>query len=202
MKIATFGSGHIGGTLGKSWARKGHSVMFCSRNPQSEKMIRLVQDAGTKAKAGSVTDGLAFAEVILLALPPADIEDVLKEVGDLRGKILINATNRRDGKSANDEVVRLAKNARVIRAFNSLAWEVLQNPQYGTANATMFILGDDDLAKQIVAGLARDAGLDPVDAGLLANCTLIESALGSLWTILGPQFGRDHCLRVLRRAES
>jgi 8-hydroxy-5-deazaflavin:NADPH oxidoreductase len=199
MKIGIIGSGHIGGTLGKLWAAKGHHVMFSSRSPQSDKMQMLYQEAGANAQIGTVQEAIEFGEVILLAVPPTAVEEVLEEAVDLHQKILINSTNRQDGKSAGMEVIRLAKNARVVRAFNSLAWEVLSNPQYGSINASMFLVGDDSAAKKVVAELCRDIGLDPVDAGNSENIPLLEESLGTLWRILAPKFGREYSLRILRR---
>ncbi|GMX60623.1 NADPH-dependent F420 reductase [Paenibacillus elgii] len=199
MKIASIGSGNMGGTLGKRWAVHGHQVMFGSRDPQSDKMRTLLQEAGTNAQAGTVQEAAAFGEVILLAVLPSDVERVLEEAGDLRNKILINCTNRFDGKSADMEVQRLAQNARIVRAYHTLPWEVLANPLYGTSNATAFLSGDDAEAKEIIARLSRDIGLDPVDVGGSASMEKIEAAMGTLWSILSPQFGRDYGLRILRR---
>jgi predicted dinucleotide-binding enzyme len=199
MKIASIGSGNMGGTLGRRWAAHGHQVMFGSREPQSDKIRTLLQAAGMNAQAGTVREAIAFGEVILLAVLPTDVERVLEEAGDLNNKILINCTNRYDGKSADMEVLRLAKNARIVRTFNTLPWEVLANPQYGSSNATSFMSGDDSEAKEVVAHLSRDIGLDPVDVGGSANMEKIEAAMGTLWGILSPKFGRDYSLRVLRR---
>ena len=199
MKIAIIGSGHIGGTLGKKWAAHGHEVMFGSRDPHSEKIRGLLEAAGTNAAAGFVQEAIDFGEVITLAVPGSEIELVLDSAGDLHNKILINTAVLFDGRSASEEVLRCAKNARVVRAFHSVTWEVIANPQYGRANATMFINGDDPAARETVASLCKDIGFDPVDVGNTANMTTIERAIGSLWGILSPQFGRDYALRVLRR---
>lgn len=199
MKIASIGSGNMGGTLGKMWAKHGHQVMFGSRDPHSDKIRALLQEAGTNAQAGTVREAVSFGEVILLAVPHDDVERVLEEAGDLHNKILINCTNRFDGKSADLEVLRLAKNARVVRAYHALPWEALANPQYGPANATSFLSGDDAEAKEVVTGLCCDIGLDPVDVGGSANMEKIDAAIGMLWNTLFPQFGRDFSLRVLRR---
>ncbi|MEQ7049765.1 NAD(P)-binding domain-containing protein [Paenibacillaceae sp. P-4] len=115
MKIASIGSGNMGGTLGKRWAAIGHSVMFGSRDPNSEKVKLLLQVAGANAKAGTIKEAVAFGEVILLAVLPGDVERVLTEAGDLDGKILINCTNRYDGASADMEVRRFTRNARSSR---------------------------------------------------------------------------------------
>lgn len=199
MKIASIGSGNMGGTLGRLWAAHGHQVMFGSRDPQSDKIRTLLQTAGMNAQAGTVQEAIAFGEVILLAVLPTEVERVLGEAGDLNNKILINCTNRLDGKSADMEVLRLAKNARVVRTFNTLPWEVLANPQYGPINATAFLSGDDSEAKGVVIQLSQDIGLDPVDVGGSTNMEKIETAMGTLWSILSPKFGRDYSLRILRR---
>ncbi|MGE5703222.1 MAG: NADPH-dependent F420 reductase [Clostridia bacterium] len=199
MKIASIGSGNIGGTLGKKWAACGHQVMFGSIDPQGEPMRSLIETAGPNAMAGSVREAIAFGEVILLAIPGTEVDNVLELAGDLHHKILINCTNRYDGKSADSEVLRLAQNARVVRAFHTLPFEVLANPYYGALTPTLFMSGADSDAKEVVAQLARDIGLDPVDAGDSANMEKIEAMNVTLWGILSPQFGRDYSLRVLRR---
>lgn len=199
MKIGILGAGNIGGTLGKLWAEKGHQVMLSSRHPRGDKMRALLSAAGENAHAGSVREAIDFGEVILLAVPDTEIEHVLTEAGDLQQKILINSANLRDGRSAGIEVLGLAKNARVVRAFNTIAWEVIANPQYGPTNATLFINGDDPEAKAVVARLSQEIGFDPVDAGDSAHIPDVEKALGILWRILMPQFGRECTLRVLRR---
>jgi len=96
-------------------------------------------------------------------------------------------------------VRRLAKNARVVRAFHTLPWEVLAAPQFGPSNATAFLSGDDSAAKSVVSSLTSDIGLDPVDVGDSANMEKIETAMGTLWSIFSPILGRDYSLRVLRR---
>lgn len=202
MKIAVIGSGHMGGTLGKRWAGEGYPVMFGSRDPHSDKIRSLLQAAGARAQAGTVAEAIAFGEIVLLAVIPTEVERVLREAGDLENKILINCTNRFDGKSADLEVLRLARNARVVRAFHTLPWEVIENPRFGPTNATAFLSGDHPEAKEIVARLCRDIGLDPVDAGLSDNMEKVEASIGTLWQVLAPSFGREFSLRVLRRGEA
>ena len=42
MKIGIIGSGNIGATLGKHWAKAGHTVLFSSRNP--DQLNNIVRD--------------------------------------------------------------------------------------------------------------------------------------------------------------
>ncbi|MGZ3898973.1 MAG: NADPH-dependent F420 reductase [Bacteroidia bacterium] len=199
MKIGIIGSGHIGGTLGKLWAACGHEIMFSSRNPKSSVMSELLKEAGGNAQSGSVQEAVRFSDVLLLALPPEAVDHFLEEAGDLNNKVLINATNRRDGKSGGTEVIRLAKNARVVRAFNLIPWEILSKPKYQETNASIFISGDDSEAKEVVYKLCKDINFDPVDAGKSENIVPLETAMGLLWKVFAPNFGRDFSFRILRR---
>ncbi|MCW3084127.1 MAG: oxidoreductase [Bacteroidetes bacterium] len=199
MKIGIIGSGRMGGTLGKLWAACGHEIMFSSRNPQSSAIQELLKAAGKNAQSGLVKEAVQFSDVLLLALPPEAVDPFLEEIGDLNNKILINATNRRDGKSAGTEVIRLAKNGRVIRAFNLVPWEILSKPKYQETNASIFIIGDDSEAKEVVSKLCKDINFDPVDAGKSENIVPLETAMGLLWKVFSPNFGRDYSFRILRR---
>jgi len=68
--LATIGSGREGGALGTVFAKAGYPVMFSSRNPETLK--DLVASAGPNAKAGTVAEAVAFADVVLIVgvLPP------------------------------------------------------------------------------------------------------------------------------------
>src|ERR1700732_2605171 len=66
MKIAVVGAGNVGGTLGKGWAKKGHDVTFGVRNTSDPKLKELLAATGGKARAGSVKDAAADAEVVAL----------------------------------------------------------------------------------------------------------------------------------------
>ena len=67
MKIAIIGAGNVGGALGKGWADKGHSISFGVPEPQSEKMQALLKSIGANARAGSVQDAAANAEIVVFA---------------------------------------------------------------------------------------------------------------------------------------
>src|SRR5256885_10061960 len=72
LKIGTIGAGREGGSLGTLFAKAGHPVMFSSRHP--EQLKELVDSAGPNAKAGTVKEAVAFADVVLPALPHGPVE--------------------------------------------------------------------------------------------------------------------------------
>lgn len=202
MKIGVIGAGNIGGTIGKLWASKGHQVMFGVRDTQSPKVKALLDASGSSAQAGSVAEAAAFGEVILLALHWPAVTEVLQQIGDLTGKILIDATNRMEASasSAAEDIARQAAGAKVVKAFNTLGSGSLTNLKFGAQNADAFICGDDADAKAVVSDLAQIIGFDVVDAGPLSAAPLIES-LAKFWVQLAytQGMGPDVTFKVITR---
>src|SRR3974377_676470 len=61
-RIGVIGSGHIGGTIGGLWVKAGHPVFFASRHPEGLK--EMVASLGPLAHNGSVSDAIAFGDVV------------------------------------------------------------------------------------------------------------------------------------------
>jgi NADPH-dependent F420 reductase len=190
MKIAILGAGKVGGNLGKQWAAAGHTIVFGSRDPNSEKVKTLLGDIGPQASATSEADAVRDAEVVLLAVPYGAAQEVLANVGDLGGRVLIDATNAlaqggpaaplSPASSAGLNVAGWAKNARVVKAFNTIGSAVMLTPQIDGRQVTVLYAGDDMAAKAVVRKLIQDIGFDAVDTGPLSNAYLLE-AMCILW---------------------
>src|ERR1017187_9946360 len=93
MKIGIVGSGNVGGTLGTRWAQAGHQVIFGSRDPASEAIRKLVAGAGGSARAATQKEAAAASDVVLLSTPWTVAREAVEGLGDLSGKILIDAVN-------------------------------------------------------------------------------------------------------------
>src|SRR5438045_1538552 len=91
MKIAIIGSGHIGGGLGRAWAKKRHEVVFGARDAKEADLAALCKEIG--ASAAEIGPACAGADVVVFAMPFGAIDDVLKAAGDLAGKTVIDCTN-------------------------------------------------------------------------------------------------------------
>lgn len=177
-KIGVIGSGRIGGTIGGLWVKAGHPVMFSSRHPQELKS--LTDSLGPLAQAGTVAQAVAFADVLLLAVPYGALPEVAQQ-NNWQGKIVLDATNAvspRDGAiveevKANGIGVTTAKylrGARVVRVFNftsagDFARESHRRPPW----MAVPLAGNDADALSVAAGLVRDAGFDPVVVGGLSS---------------------------------
>ena len=169
-RIALIGAGQVGGTLGTLWAKAGYPVMFSSRHP--EELTDLVAEAGPNARAGSVEQAIAFADVVVLAVPYGAEPALAKQYGAaLRGKILIDADNAypgRDGevaRAAQAEGVaryssRLFAGTRFVRAFNSVNASSLRGG--GGDRVQVLYSTRDAQAAQVAEELIRATGSVPL----------------------------------------
>ena len=88
----------------------------------------------------------------------------------------------------------------MVKIFNTVGWESMENPRYGNEVATMFYAGDDIEAKQIAAQLAREIGFEPVDVGTLSASKFLETLAGVWGQLAYSQgMGRNIAWRLLRR---
>jgi NADPH-dependent F420 reductase len=214
MKIAVIGAGNVGGTLGKRWAQAGHEVAFGARDPADARVAALVRESGPGAQAASVPEAARGADVVALAVPWENAQEALAAAGELRGRILIDATNPvvltpeglRRGlvightTSGAEEVARWAEGARVVKAFNTTGWPNMADPLYGSQGLSMPLCGDDAEAKKVVADLARQLGFEPVDVGPLRSARYLEP-LAMLWIDLAvlQGFGTNFGFQVVKR---
>ena len=210
MKIGIIGSGNVGGALGKAWSRLGHEVFFGFRNSEHAQAKALLGEAAATARAGSVQEAVKASNVVVLATPWEAVQEALTSAGDLSGKIVIDATNPLlpaltglsvgTTTSAGEKVAEWAKGAHVVKAFNTVGFNIMADSSFPEGQAVMFYCGDDAEAKKIVARLAGELGFEALDAGPIAQCRLLEP-FGMLWISLAMKhgYGRGIGFKFMRR---
>ncbi len=179
MRVGILGSGLMGGKLGTLFARAGHEVVF-SYARSKEKLNELARDAKGNSRAGTPGEAAREADALLLAVHWSRIDDVLKQAGDLSGKVLVscslplNADNTElvvaHTSSGAEELAKMIPKARVVSAFNTVPSEVLfgvYEAKRKASRPSLVYCGGDKSGKAVVAELIRDVGFDPVDAGPL-----------------------------------
>lgn len=213
MKIAIIGSGNVGGTLGRILTGKGHEITFGARDPQSDKVKKLLDTISGNVKADTIANAVVNSEVVILATPWDAAQDAIASAGNLSGKILIDTVNPVELSSAGlsrglvvgqttsaaEEIAQWASGAKVVKAFNNIGANCFENTQFGAVKATAFICGDDAEAKKVVTSLAQDVGFEVVDAGALTQARLLEP-LAMLWISLAfSGMGRDFAISLVKR---
>jgi predicted dinucleotide-binding enzyme len=186
MRIGILGSGLMGGKLGTLFARAGHEVIF-SYARSEQKLKRLARESGKRARAGTPADAARESDVLLLAVHWSRVDDVLKQAGDLRGKIVVSCSlpmNAHDTalvvahtSSGAETLARRVRGAHFVAAFGTVPSEVLFGVFEGRRRArrpSLVYCGDDPRAKDTVARLIRDVGFEPLDAGPLRMARYTE----------------------------
>jgi hypothetical protein len=139
--------------------------------------------------------------VIFLATPFRVVEAVLKNAGDLTGKIVVDCTNPigpgmthglKNELSGGEFVQQLVPGAKVVKAFSTYGYENLVDnryPGYNKLKPAMLIAGNDPDAKHTVATLCQQLGWAPVDTGDIGSSLHLEH-MTLLWTKMGRAQGR------------
>ncbi len=210
LRIGILGSGRMGAKLGNIWARAGHEIVFSYARNDS-KLKRLARAAGKNARAGTPAEAAREADVLLLAVHWSRVDDVLEQAGDLTGKVIITCSlpmNADDtdlviahSTSGAEELARRLPGAHVVAAFGTVPSEVLFGVYGARRRAkkpSLVYCADHARSKKTVAGLIRDVGFEPVDAGPLKIARYTEP-----FTLLVAQlaYGGDTGPRLAYRFE-
>lgn len=190
MQIAIIGAGSVGSALAHGLSAKGHSILLGVRDASDPKLGPLLSNGLTRAT--SPQQAAAAADIVILALPWAAAETAVAGLGNLSGKVVIDCMNplgMRDGAlglllgfdtSGAEQLARWLPGARIVKTLNQVGAEVMADTSGFAVPPVMFMAGDDQEAKTIVAGLLTDLGFDPHDAGALRQARLLEP-FGMVW---------------------
>jgi hypothetical protein len=209
MSISIIGAGNVGMALGSAFTRRGQSVVFGVPDP--EKYREAVSALGDAASVASTAQAIAAGDVVILAVPYAALPAIAQSVPDWQGKILIDASNPLasglsglvlgTSTSGAEELAKLARGARVVKAFNTTGAENMADTRYPGGAPMMPVCGDDAEARQRVMALATLIGFDAVDLGPLMAARYLEP-LAMTWIHLAIKqgHGRKFAFAMLRRA--
>src|SRR5260221_10708061 len=175
MRIGILGSGLMGGKLGTLFARAGHEVVF-SYARSEQKLKRLVREAQGNARAGTPGEAARETDALLLAVHWSRVDDVLKQAGDVSGKVIISCSlpmNADDTglviahtSSGAEALAKKVKKADVVSAFSSVPSEVLFDvfdaKRRTRRRPSLVYCGDDKDAKDLASILIRDVGIEHV----------------------------------------
>jgi len=174
--IGIIGAGSLGQALARTAQRADRPVVLAnSRGPDS--LASVVDALGGSVTAGTVDDA-ARCSIVALAVPWVSVPDALADLS-WSGQIVIDATNAvllpslesvpLGGLTSSEIVAKLVPGARLVKAFNTNAAEVLgADPADVGGRRVLFLSGDDDQAKGTVGAFFDASGFFPIDIGGLA----------------------------------
>ncbi|WP_419178860.1 NADPH-dependent F420 reductase [Mycolicibacterium chubuense] len=192
MSYAIIGSGNIGSAVAAHFARADVEVaVAASRGPNA--VAPLAQRLGSRIIPTEVSDALQ-ADVVILAVPFDAVRELVAQVPDWSGRIVVDATNAIDprtfsaadlgGRASSDLVQEWAANARVVKAFGHTWAKVLaREPGDGRGGRrVLFVSGSHPDANADVAALIERFGFEPIDLGRNDAGGLLQQFGGPLTT--------------------
>jgi len=184
MQIAIIGAGNVGRALAQGWRRVGRDITLGVR-PSNVDEVRTFAEAIGVSVASS-EEAAQAASTIVLALPWGAAETVMPTLGDLTGKTVIDCMNpiarTPDGmglavghtSSGAEQVAQWLPGANIVKTLNQVGAEIMADTSGFSVPPVMFMAGDDDGAKTVVAELLTDLGFQPLDSGDLTKARLLE----------------------------
>ena len=198
MRFGVLGTGVAGQTLGGKLVSLGHEVKMGARQAGNEVAIAWAKSAGEAASEGTFADAAAFGKTVLNATAGASSLDALAAAGadNLAGKLLIDIANPLDFSaglppsltvgntdSLGEQIQREYPKAKVVKALNTMAAEVMVEPGRVPGSHNVFVAGEDAGAKAEVKALLQDFGWpaeDVLDLGGIAAARGTEAYV-TLW---------------------
>ena len=209
MSISILGAGNVGMALGQALTKRGQRVVFGV--PEPSKYAGAIAALGPLASSGTTQSAIDASDLVILAVPYAAVPDIAQNVADWQGKVLVDATNPLapalaglsvgTTTSGAEELARLAKGARVVKAFNTTGAENMADTHYPGGSAFMPVCGDDAQARSQVLALATLIGFDAVDCGALSAARYLEPfAMTWIHLAFKQGLGRKFAFNLMRRA--
>jgi len=184
--IAIIGTGDLGDSFGVRFAELGYTIVYGSRTPDSEKAQRVVSETGHGASVTTQVEAARQGDIVILAIPWPAMNTVAKSLGDLSGKIVVDPslpwTQGEDGYPASQAdpssaelIQRWNPGAYVVKGIGSMGSMIIDRPSAVDGPVTIPLASDHRGAKERVAGLVAELGLDPVDFGPLRMGRYIDA---------------------------
>ena len=184
--IAIIGTGDMGDSLGPRFVQLGYEVVYGSRHPDGEKAQGVVRLTGGNSRATTQLEAAEAGDIVILAVGWPAMETVAQNLGSLDGKIVIDVSfpheQGEDGyyvpmleTSSPEMIQQWNPKARVMKAFALQASYVIDDPHVVGGPVTIPMAADDRAAKEQIAGIIIEMGLDPVDAGPLRYSRELEA---------------------------
>jgi predicted dinucleotide-binding enzyme len=203
LRLGIVGAGKLGTTIARAAVEAGYDVLIAGSGPAAA-IALTVEILAPGARAGSTGEVVEHAELIVLAVPTHRFRELDPEL--FAGKTVIDAMNYWEPIDGVDAelaaapaatslvVQRHFPTARVVKSLNQLGYhdlEELRRPAGDEERVAMAAAGDDREAVVDVLTLVERLGFDAVDAGTLAE--------GSMLGPGGPAFGVVHTATELER---
>jgi predicted dinucleotide-binding enzyme len=189
MKFGFIGAGAVAQTISRHVLPFGHQVLL-SNSRGIETLTPIVDQLGQGASAATPQQA-AEQDVVVLSVPWSEVPAALASIPDWSGRTLIDATNRFhstdpldvgdiSGRTSSEIVADQAPGAKVIKAFNTVPMQWIEDVSPDRPKTVLFLSGDDAQAKEPLRQVLEEVGFACVDLGSLAVGGRLQQVGGPL----------------------
>lgn len=227
MKVSIVGAGNVGSILGGALLRSAGDIQlkYGVKTPSADKYHKLLKQQ-PKATVESVDQAVAWADVIILAIPAPISDTSLQQLADslgpgIAGKVVIDVTNPMSqyprleidwghATSMGERIASCLPESHVFKAFNTIGAEYMaaadghSMPGFTGHRLTMLIAGPKE-KKEVAEHVVELVGFEPCYVGPIRYARNLE-AIAELWIHLGTEgvggavtWGRNFHFQVVGR---
>jgi predicted dinucleotide-binding enzyme len=193
MTTAIIGVGNLGGMVARHLVGGGESIVLAARDESHAQA--LANELGPLARAASVEDAIAGADVVVLATWLEQSKELLPAQTRLfDNKVVVDPSNPigfdeagqmirtlPEGQSSGSVVASLLPaGAHYVKAFGTLGAGQLADGANHEPRSVLFYATDDEAAEATAQRLIRAAGFEPLKVGGVSDAGRIEGPDGEL----------------------
>lgn len=185
------GTGAEGSGLVARWAAAGYPVIIGSRSQKkaqgvAAELTALLPAGSTEIRGDTNAGAAAAGDLVVLSVPYGSQADMAEQIVEgVQGKVLISVVvplkppkvsivwRPEAGSAAEELQQQLGSQVQIVAAFQNIAAGHLRDLDW-QPDCDVLYTGDSKEAKVAALALIRDAGFFGVDAGPLANSSVIE----------------------------
>ncbi len=163
MNIAVIGVTGIAEKYALACATAGHNVYMAWKEGEHNKVSSLLEDMEGITFC-SIEEAADIADLIIIATPPKDVREVSYWLGDVRRKIIIDATANVFAPAVEQvrtvcAITAITGSANIVKVFNARGYESLLKPLFNGAEVHMVLVGDSKKAKEVTKIFTRELGI-------------------------------------------
>lgn len=183
LNIAIVGKSALTNEFAARFALLDHQV-FLAENPETPQNLCHRLSCFDNVWATSIGEAAELADVVILAAPPSEIREVSYWLGDVRKKVVIDASGHfADNSDVQVKTVQAIKAitgaAHIVKIFLTRGYESFLQPLFAENKVESLLAGDSKKAKELAKFVLRDFGLvNFYDFGDSNSLNLFDELIG------------------------
>lgn len=204
INIAIIGNSEIAQLYALAFAQAGHEVFIAWKEGERSN-LRQVMHMIDRINVCSIEDAAALSDLIIIATPPEDVREVAYWLGDVRRKVIIDATsnvrsNAGDRVRTSSAIKSITGSDHVVKAFHTKGYEKILRPLFDGKKVELLLVGNSKKAKEVTKILMQNLGISKfLDFGQDEQIPLFNSMINCWRELKENNPGADSVQKTVKR---